>query len=254
MIPAWASIQFSFDQEKIKSEILNSDAFNKLKVATSQYTDSGNSIWDPNGQFFNDKIFEKQKLIHHYKIDPKTNERVFIQGEMNTFQMLNLTYVKDEDLSLNDAWKGDLKDKSRKPLWIIHKKPWLWREDLDLPYTRQILESLPFEYLLTVRCIIQKAPSIGVVHKDNSYQSNQAFYQEGFGSITLNVCSGDANLFYINHLNNRKYQIDENRYQCWHFDDSHLHCTTEVKNLRIQIRVFGKLKVNYESLFQDRLD
>lgn len=254
MIPAWASIDFSFDQEKVKTELLNSNAFEKLKVATSDYTSSGYSIWDPNGQFFNEEIFEKQKLIPHYKVDPITGQRSLIKGEMNTFQMLNLTHVKDEDLSLNDAWKGEIKDKSRKPLWILHQDPWLWRNDLELPYTQKIIQSLPFEYFLTVRCIIQKAPSIGVVHKDNSYQSNQDFYKAGFGSITLNICSGDANLFFINHLNNKKYQIDESRYQCWHFDDSHLHCTTEVKDLRIQIRVFGKLNVNYDSLFVDQLD
>ena len=244
MIPPWASIHFIFDQEKVKNEILNSGALNKMMIATSDATDSGHSVWDPEGKFFSEDQFKKHSSIPYYKTDSATGLKNLVPGQINTFNMLNLTYIDSEKTSLNDAWKGDLKDKSRKPLWILNQHPWRWRNDLDLPFTKEVISQLPFEYLLTVRCIVQVPPSIGVVHKDNSYASNQEFYKTVFGSITLNISSGGANLYFINHLNSQKHKVNEDRYTCWHFDDSHLHCTDEVKTTRIQIRVFGKLNTD----------
>jgi hypothetical protein len=42
--------------------------------------------------------------------------------------------------------------------------------------------------------------------------------------------------------------IDESKHKAWHFDDACLHCTTEVKSQRIQLRVFAKLNKPYLKL------
>jgi hypothetical protein len=254
MIPAWASVNFDFDQKRMAEEILASSVREKSVVATTIYNSSGNSVWDPLGEYFSEEIFSKNRKIHHYVEEASNKGRRLIEGSYNTFRMLNLTHHPDESDSGHEAWKGHLADKTRRPFWIEYQMPWVWREDLHLPYTRSVIESLPLAYLLTVRCITQSPPSIGVVHKDNGVKSNEEFFLNGFGSLTLNVQSGGAHLWFLNHRDHRKYKIDESRYKCWHFDDSHLHCTTEVTSPRIQLRVFGKLKVPYESLMGERIN
>jgi hypothetical protein len=243
MIPVWASIDFDFDQQKIKDELLSNNVFEKSMVATTDYNEKGHSRWDPNGDVFPEVMFEKNKHIHHYK--QENGERKLVKGKYNTFQMLNLTYLPDNEKTKQESWEGKLENKDKRPLWIKYRQPWSWREDLNLPYTKSIINSLPIEYLLTVRCILQNPPSIGVVHKDNGPITNADFYENGFGSITLNICDGGANLWIQSYKTQKKFMIDESKHKAWHFDDACLHCTTEVKSQRIQLRVFAKLKKPY---------
>lgn len=243
MFPVWAKIEHDFDQERAKEELLRNDIFAKSMVATTIYNDYNQSIWDPDGTLFTEEIFSKNKLIHRY--DVVNGEKKLVEGEMNTFKTLNLTNLPDNAISNTDSWEGSLEYGDRTPLWIKYRDPWQWREDLDIPYTRQVIEALPIEYPLTVRCVIQRPPSIGVVHKDSGPKTNYEFFAAGFGSITLNVAAGGANLYFINHKNGRKHRVDESKHKAWHFDDSCIHCTSEVDDVRIQVRVFAKLKQPY---------
>ena len=248
MIPVWASIDFDFDQQKIKDELLSNNVFEKSMVATTDYNEKGHSRWDPNGDVFPEVMFEKNKHIHHYK--QENGERKLVKGKYNTFQMLNLTYLPDNEKTKQESWEGKLENKDKRPLWIKYRQPWSWREDLNLPYTKSIINSLPIEYLLTVRCILQNPPSIGVVHKDNGPITNVDFYENGFGSITLNICDGGANLWIQSYKTQKKFMIDESKHKAWHFDDACLHCTTEVKSQRIQLRVFAKLSKPYSEILE----
>lgn len=243
MFPIWAKINHEFDQERMKQELLANDIFGKSMVATTNYNDQGNSVWDPEGTAFPEEIFEKQKYIDHYISDGA--ERKLVKGQYNTFRMLNLTYLPENAKSSQDAWEGKLETNDRLPLWVKYPTPWSWREDLNIPYTRSIIEALPIEYPLTVRCVIQDPPSIGVVHKDSGPKTNETFFSKGFGSITLNVSDGGAHLWFINHRTGEKFAVDESKHKCWHFDDACIHCTTEVFSKRIQLRIFAKLKKPY---------
>ena len=97
MIPVWASIDFDFDQQKIKDELLSNNVFEKSMVATTDYNEKGHSRWDPNGDIFPEVIFEKNKHIPHYV--QENGERKLVKGEYNTFQMLNLTYLPEKEKS-----------------------------------------------------------------------------------------------------------------------------------------------------------
>ena len=246
MIPVWASIDFDFDQQKIKDELLSNNVFEKSMVATTDYNEKGHSRWDPNGDIFPEVIFEKNKNIHHYV--QENGERKLVKGEYNTFQMLNLTYLPEKEKSQKESWEGKFENNDRLPLWIKYTSPWSWREDLQISYTKSIIESLPIEYPLTVRCILQEPPSIGVVHKDSGPQTNKMFYDKGFCSITLNIADGGANLWIQDYRTGKKFMIDESKHKAWHFDDACLHCTTEVKSERIQLRIFAKLNKPYLEL------
>jgi len=243
MFPIWAKIDFDFDQEKIKQELLENNILENSMVATTNYNEKGNSIWDPEGTLFSEKIFEKQKEIHHYKnVD---DGRLLVKGNYNTFRMLNLTYLPENTISKQDSWEGKLETNDRLPLWIKYQSPWSWRPDLNIPYTQQVIKSLPIEYPLTIRCIVQSPPSIGVVHKDSGPITNEKFYKNGFGSITLNIAAGGGHLYFENHRTKKKHNLDESKYKAWHFDDSCLHCTNEISDIRIQLRIFAKLSKPY---------
>jgi hypothetical protein len=243
MFPLWAKIDHDFDQNRIKQELLSNKIFDKAMVATTIYNHDNKSVWDPEGKLFGDLKFAKQTEIHRYEL--QEGEKVLVNGTMNTFNMLNLTMLPEIDISNQDSWEGSLEKNDRIPLWIKYKTPWTWREDLDISYTRQVIEALPIEYPLTIRCIIQAPPSIGVVHKDSGPKTNRKFFSEGYASITLNIADGGANLYFINYKNGKRYQVDESKHKAWHFDDSCTHCTSEVQSERIQLRVFAKLKKPY---------
>ena len=244
MIPIWASITHDFDQERAKAELLSNDIFTNSIVATTDYNEEGNSRWDPDGTAFPEDIFSKHKLINHYVTE--NGERKLVTGEYNTFRMLNLTYLPDDAKSKVQAWEGKFENNDRVPLWVKYPVPWAWREDLNIPYVKSIIEALPIEYPLTVRCVIQQPPSIGVVHKDSGPKTNEAFFKDGFGSITLNIAHGGAHLWFVNYRTGEKFQLDETRHKAWHFDDACVHCTTEVSDIRIQLRIFAKLSKPYE--------
>jgi len=255
-IPLFAPLkaQGTYDQVLIKNELLNADIFSHSKVATTVYQ-NGKSMWQPDGVFAEEE-FKKVEQIHHYTIDADGN-RTLVEGEYNTFQMVNLT--ERDEYSKQESWEGkntvvngEVRNDDRLPLWIKYKHPWHLRQDLDLPYTYSVLKSLPFEYIQTVRCILQQPPSIGVVHADSGPQTNQQYYDEGFASITLNIDAGQANLWFYDPVKDTEYQLDETRWDSWHFDDSCRHCTTEVYSPRIQLRVFGKLASN--TTYLDLLD
>lgn len=243
MFPLWAKIDHDFDQAKIEQELLSNNIFEKAMVATTIYNKDNKSIWDPEGRLFNDEKFVKHSLIHHYEMQGE--EKVLVNGGMNTFNMVNLTVVPDNDVTFKDSWEGSLENNDRIPMWIKYREPWTWRQDLDIPYTRQVIEALPIEYPLTIRCILQNPPSIGVVHRDSGPKTNRKFFIGGYASITLNISAGGANLHFVSYKNGRTYQVDESQHKAWHFDDSCIHCTTEVQSKRIQLRVFAKLKQPY---------
>jgi len=243
MFPVWAKIDHEFDQLRIKNELLSNNIFSKSMIATTNYV-NGKSIWDQDKNFFSEDEFQNHQRIPHYKIE--NNEKVLVPGEINTFNMLNLTELPDKPKSSLDSWEGSLKNNDRIPLWIKYShESWNWRSDLDIPYTKEVINSLPIEYVLTVRCIIQSPPSIGVVHRDSGPITNQEFFKKGYGSITLNISDGGANLYFINHKNQQKFRVNESKHKAWHFDDSCIHCTSEVQSERIQLRVFAKLKKPY---------
>ena len=245
-------IQYDFDQQRIKKELLDVGIFDHSKVATTVYQ-NGKSMWQPDGVFEHDD-FKKVKNIHHYTVD-KDGNRTLIDGEYNTFQMVNLT--ERDEYSKQESWEGKNTVKDGKvttgdklPLWIKYKHPWKFRGDLDIPYTYRTISRLPFEYVQTVRCILQQPPSIGVVHADSGPKTNSEYYDEGFASITLNIDAGNANLWFYNKADDTEYMVDESRWSTWHFNDALSHCTTEVMSPRIQLRIFGKLEssVNYLDL------
>ena len=236
MIPVFAPLknQIDFSEHKIVEELLSNDIDKHSVLATTTFED-GQSRWK-GVMSFEDEKFAKTKDVIHY--EGSDDSRSIVRG-MDTFWMTNLTY--HDERSRYESW-----DYQRTiPLWVEHQQPWKFRDDLNIPYTITVIEQLPFEYVTTVRCILQSPPSIGVIHADSGKKMNQQYYADGNGSITINVLAGGANLWVETDTGEK--MIDESKWKVWHFDDSNPHCTTETNSRRIQLRVFGKLKSDYKT-------
>jgi hypothetical protein len=91
-------------------------------------------------------------------------------------------------------------------------------------------------------------PSIGQIHRDSHPIANYKYFKDGFASITFNVAHGGGVLNYID--KDIQHSVDNN-IKLFHFNDSALHGVTPITSERIQLRVWGKLSVPYENLFDN---
>lgn len=239
--PAFAPINLDYDQERLKEEILSSGILYHNKVATSLAV-NGKSHWD-DGVHFKSEQFEKHAKIPLWA----EQDKALTPAEINTFFQVNTTYPTD-DPDIEAMWADIGDGRGRLPLWIAYHHPWKKRPGVVLPYLYDVIDQLGLEFISMIRIVNQLPPSIGLIHKDSGPKTNHQFFEDGGVSITLNVASGGANLYFIN-SNDEELTVDEANTKAWHFDDSFLHCTNEVTSPRLQIRVYGKHK-NYKSLMQ----
>lgn len=233
MIPIFAPLkkQVKFDAEEISWELASSGVFNESVYATSGFV-NGQSKWKAPGSF-NAPIYKRTADVHHY------NENGELVYANDTFFMNNLTYYDEH--SKCESW-----DEERTiPLWMKHDKPWTWRD--DVPYTKSIIEELPFEYVTCTRVITLKPGTAGLIHSDSGRVMNQEYYKNGNGSLTINVSHGSGNLHFIDDTN-ETHQVDETEYSVWHFNDAYNHCVPYVTGYRCQLRIFGKLSEPLEDL------
>jgi len=233
MIPIFAPLkeQFEFDAEEIVWEMASAGVLHESIVATTTFED-GKSRHKP-FDGFNEDLFKKTNWVKHYDTSGK-----LVEGP-HTFFMNNLTYV--DERSKNQSWN----ENRTTPLWIQHDKPWQWRD--DVPYTKSVIEKLPFEYVTTTRVISLLPHTSGVIHADSGKIMNKEYYANGNGSITINVMSGEGRLYYLDEFN-AHHEVPEDKYRFWHFDDSSKHCVPITEGHRLQLRVFGKLNTPYEKL------
>lgn len=231
MIPVWAPLYFQpFDSEAIRNEIIVANLLERSEQKTTLYV-NGQS-YHSKGSFKDERFADLNKAPHYVLNGDKWD---YVSSDIGTFKTYHLTHVPDDPTTKTETWYRC--DGKKRPIWHKYKFPWEWQE--NLPYIRSVVEALPFDYVQMVRLVVQTPPSIGIVHRDADYDHNQEYYKDGFATITMNICSGGANLYFVE--DGVEKCIDETKYQYWHFDDSIPHCTTNCTSERIQIRIFGKM-------------
>ncbi len=236
--PVFAPIDLDFNQEKLRTEIEQSGILQQSHVSTTSLKD-GKPTWD-DGIHFQSQQFADLNQVPYWT--EKNGQKVLTDHTMNTFFQVNATYLPELEGSqnLDEMWKYTESSGDKKmPLWITYHQPWSFRTDFQLPYLREIVNQLGLDFVTVIRILTQVPPSIGLIHKDSGPKTNQEYYDKGGVSITLNVCSGGGNLFYIN-SGDEECTIDEGKYKAWHFDDGYLHCTNSVSSLRMQLRIYGQ--------------
>lgn len=232
--------QFDFDADRIKEEIEL-----LIKGHAQERTlpfENGRSVYDQQGLL---KIASEEELNNtsKYYINDQ-GHRVLVPGKMKTYHVFNLTFLPEEPDSLIDIYRHD--DPDKKIFWHVHKKPFTWRSELEGTYIQQVVNQFPWEYVQGVRLIYMSPPSLGQIHKDSQFRINYRYFNEGFASISLNVDSGGGVLNYLDHSG--KQCFVDNSVKIFHFDDSMAHGVTPITSDRYQIRIWGKLKVPYESI------
>ena len=225
--PAFAPIDFSFDQDKLRAEIMVSGIFADNQIATSATK--------------HDSIFSGADFSDHENIpywDGDSPQKNLTKHSVNTFFQVSATSYKDYP-DIGEHWQDIGDGRGKLPLWIAYHRPWQFRKDFNLPYLEHVVKSLGLDFVSMVRIVNQHPPSIGLIHKDSGRNLNRSYFEDGGVSITLNVSTGGAKLFFLN-SNDVEFTVAEEELKAWHFDDSFLHCTDNVKSERIQIRVYGK--------------
>ena len=239
-LPIYCPIKnIEVDVDRIKQE-LDRLARPLLKENTLSFKNN-RSIYDKNSSL---TIADDQDLIntsHWQESDDGT--RTFVEGKNKTYHAVNLTYLPEEPDSVWNIWKSV----DKKPIfWHIYKKPFTWREEWQDSYLKQIVDSLPLEYVQGVRVLIMDPPSIGQAHKDSATLLNKKFLESGHASISFNIDSGGGVLKFLDNQEN-SHEVDNNA-TVFHFDDSAVHGVTPISSSRYQVRVWGKLKVPYTDI------
>lgn len=234
MIPVFAPVKepIHFDKAKIFQELMANAWRSKSVLATTTFVDGQSQYKSPTT--FAHARFDETANVSHYDEDGN-----LVEGE-DTFMMMNLTYCNER--SKEQSWDED----RTIPLWVSHQEPWKWRKDLDIPYTRSVLERLPFEHITATRVITLNENTVGVIHRDSGKIMNQEYYSQGNGSITLNILPGGGNLWV--QTDKGEKIIDESLYDIWHFNDAYHHCVTKTDGIRVQLRIFGKLEEQYRDI------
>lgn len=161
-----------------------------------------------------------------------------VEGHYGSYLVSNLTYLPEHPES-RLLQSRILPDGSRQLYLYLYQKPWTWDETLEVPYIRETIAALPFEYVQVVRSVVLLPPAIGPIHVDSGAKAAAKYYQDGFASITFNILQGGARFLF--QAKDTVHEVDHSVY-AWHFDPSVPHGTTEVDSPRYQLRVFGKLR------------
>jgi hypothetical protein len=195
--------------------------------------DSQRSVHDKDG------LLSRKAGLDAVSVSHKTAEGQKIPGLHSSYHSLNLTYDSNcEDSKYNQFYR----DSSGALKAFVFKKDakWIWREDLnESSEIMKFAESLDFLEATLVRIIYLTPPAAGGVHIDTHPRSMKEYYESGYASLTFNLKSAGASLYFSN--GDSAFQIP-NTLSAWHFDPSAPHCVGPVDQERIQLRVFGKLK------------
>lgn len=241
MIPLYAPVVgYSYDSDKIKNEIDN-----LIKDQTVERTlpfKDGKSIYDSQGIL---NIADDTDLNDTSRYYLNENlERVYVPGKFKTYHVFNLTYLEEEPDSKLDIYRND--DPKKTIFWHKYKQPFIWKKELEGTYIKEFIESLPFEYIQGVRLVYMSPPSIGQIHRDSHVIANKKYFEAGFASISLNVDHGGGVLKFLDNQDHE--HCVNNDLKVFHFDDSVPHGVTEIETPRYQIRIWGKLSVDYLSI------
>lgn len=242
MIPIYCPLKknFTFDSEILKQEIdLLIKPFSQERTLPFK---NGRSIYDSEG-VLNIAPDEILNDTSRYSLD-ENNNRIYISGTFKTYHVFNLTYLEEEPDSKIDIYNST--DPKKHIFWHKYKKPFVWREELENTYIKQVVEQFPWEYIQGVRVIHMDPPSIGQVHRDSHTFANKKYFDEGHASISLNIDPGGGVMKFLDNAN-QEFEVDNN-VKVYHFDDSAAHGVTPITTSRYQIRIWGKLSAQYESL------
>lgn len=217
----FANLDFDYDQKILKEEILSISSSNMQNL-------SAKSI-----------VLSDQWRIPLFS-DEQINDTTIIDDNGNLIRKKNpgwigigLTMLPENTKSKGGAVR--IRNSNTNESWV-------WREDIQTPYIRELVELLGFKTLHTIRIMMLPAGSIGLVHNDDV---DRNYYKNGRLSVTFNVDDGGSPLVFLE--KDKRYDMFPNK--TFIFRDDCWHGIPQVSRQRIQVRMSGIIdEENLESL------
>lgn len=224
-----AKLNLDCDYNTITSEILNCQKFWKFLPPYKSQVD------DPFNKTFNVASAEDFENINY--IDGE--KRVLIEKEGGKSYKNYIFYLREHP---------DTKSQSYFATKPLDHNRWSWRNDLDIPYTKQFINSLPFTSLGMIRVFIFKDTFLPV-HKDwmTGGMDSSTDYDRCLGLSIIPSTGGVPMKIWSSQLN----QVVEVPGNAILFNDSVWHAVPKTTGYRITIRVFGKIDYEY---YSDKID
>lgn len=164
----------------------------------------------------------------------ENEQRVDVHGPVETPYTFSASWVPEEPASRDHVFRYDEKNGKIDKLHTLYQRPWVWREDIDLPYIREVVAQLPFEFVQLTRLIVTPAGGFCPVHQDESRKD--PYYDLGFGKINFNIKSGNQPL---------QIRADDKAYygdaDTFYVNSAFPHGVDVTTEKRVQIQVCGKL-------------
>ena len=199
----YAGLNFSYDKENVTKEILQ-HRFTEIPAIK---------------KFLNLRPFDLVEKSLYDKVTVLTDHGI-VQGSIPSWKGYSFTHVPGDMMS---NYGGNL---SR-----IKHENWIWKDDANCPYIKQLVENLGFTSVQNVRAMVLDSPGFGPVHNDLPPDSN---YYDNHISITLNITDGGQPLVAM--IDGNLVEIND---ACFMFRDDCWHGVGLVSSQRIQLRING---------------
>lgn len=126
---------------------------------------------------------------------------------------------------------------------------WVWRDDINIPYTKQFIDSLPFTSLGMIRVFIFSDTFLPV-HKDYKTADVMGHSEDYDKCLGLSIipATGDVPMKIWSQKLNKVVSVPGN---AMFFNDSVVHAVPKTNGIRITMRIFGDIDYNY---FSDKVD
>jgi len=232
-LPVYAPLNIDYDRFKLRDELNNN--LHVTKQRTVVYNNNKSEYYQREDGLTALIPQDELARVDCYTLDSE-GQRVLVKRGKETFQVGNFTHIEGIEDTKHHIFYGE----GNKRRLYVHKhiENWLWRDDISVPYLKEVIASLPFRHVQMVRLISLFPRSIGVIHRDSGPLLNAMYYKQGGVTISLNACSGNAKLFFD--VDNEIYCAD-NSLPAWHFNDCVPHCVSQVNSAysRMQVRIWG---------------
>jgi hypothetical protein len=168
--PVYCPLEVAFDAERLSTELLALlPSFGNMPT---KRTNLDPSRWFRLGE---DSLYAN---VEHYTLAGPDAAPVFVAGAVPGWRGIGLRHVPQvpETAGASNYYR-------RK-----HDGAWAWRSDLEIPYTRELLASLPFTRLDTVRVLSLPAGGFGPAHAD--CRDDTPWEVDGIASISFLLRDG----------------------------------------------------------------
>lgn len=199
----YSKLNFSYDKKKLADEIQKHE-FTDIPAIR---------------QFLNLRPFDLVEKSLYDKVTLIT-ERGIIPGELPSWKGYSFTHVP-----------GDMLSSYGSNLSRMRYEDWVWKDDADCPYIKELISKLGFVKVQNVRAMTLEPPGFGPVHNDVPPHSK---YYDNHVSITFNISDGGMPLVAL--IDDKLIEINDD---CFIFRDDCWHGVGLVSSKRVQLRING---------------